>query len=168
MVATLPMSGLTAICKLSDDEGENEIRQDARATASSSSASRARLANAVCQLSDDEGQQDGIGQDAHATASSSSGFHAGATSSNRLLDITAMSDDEATSGKKRKRQASAPNYDAIRKQLNRALNSICRCSRRRKDRRNCLHPFRGKLDELVSMQLRLRKLHKLDMDREAA
>ena len=164
------MSRLTAICQLSDEEGENGVGQNARATASSSRG--AQRANAVCQLSDEED----IGQDAHATASSSSGLHAdaNATSSIQVLDVTAMSDDEAHAGplperqsKKRKRLAAPPSYDAIRKQLNRVLNSVCRCSKRTKNRKNCLQPFRGKLDELVSMQLRLRKLHKLDMDREA-
>ena len=158
--APLPMPNCPgAICKLSDDEEGDASGQDARATASSSTSQLP--AHAFCNLPDDEGG-DESGQDSRALASASS----------RPLAVTAVSDDEAPSGpqqsKKRKsRQPSAPSYDAIRKQLNRVLSSACRCSKRTKGSKNCLRAYRGKLDELCSMQLRLRRLHKLDMDREA-
>ena len=120
---------------------------------------------AIQDLSDEEG----------GPCPASRGHQAAASSSQpALAAVTAVSDDEGgvaderpPRGSKRKKSGSGPSYHDVRKQLVRALSGSCRCARRRQDGRNCVARFRGRLDDLLALQLRLRQLHKLDMDREA-
>ena len=89
-----------------------------------------------------------------------------------LASISALSDDGdgefATAPlQNKRRRGEEPSLDKIRQSVIRSLNGSCKCARQKNRCHNCLAAFRCKLDELTSLRLRLRRMHKLDMDREA-
>ena len=95
-----------------------------------------------------------------------------ASSSSRAIEgpsvahVTSLSDEEEVRDRPQKRKAKEISYAQVRSAVIRSLNGSCQCRRVRADKRNCLDAFRGRLDDITSLRVKLLSLHKLDMDEE--
>ena len=84
-----------------------------------------------------------------------------------VSDVTNLSDEEPVRERPEKRKrVKEISYVKVRSAVIRSLNGSCQCRRVRADKRNCLDAFRGQLDDITSLRVRLLSLHKLDMDEE--
>ena len=98
-----------------------------------------------------------------------------ASSSSRLPPVDALSDEgnprscaERKGGVKRKLKFSKPalTEHETRTQIVRITQSVCRCARTARLKRNsCFAPLASLVAEVVALRMKIRRMHKLDADK---